>query len=320
MSFRIREFQNTDVTHLAGVWQQHYARAGLVSSCPSTVWECCVFSKPYFDPGHFLVACRNDQPVGFIHIAFGANDDRSDLAMEHGLINAMCVSADADEDQVAMALLAEAQLILLRVGVKQLIATSSPNRFAFYVGLGPTDGLLGVSMHDRRLQAWLHGFGMQPWQATSRWELDLLGFRPPMDRTQIQVRRQFQVNRVIDGCVLDWCSAVAYGHAEQQYFQLSSRVPGGDRLDVLYWQPDPTIRGLEGAGYLMTLANVPQESEGRDRYVFLLSESLRQLHLDRVDRIRTYLFNDDTSATHVLQRLGFQCIEHGMVYQKSLAG
>ena len=314
---RIRGFQNTDLSSLASIWQRHYLLAGIESSCPSTVWEFCVLSKPFFDPDSFFLAFQDETPVGFLHASFSGDAKGDDEDRQIGLINAFCVVGDPGESRIASELLQRAFQYFGQRNVPVVLGTSAPSHFAFYLGIPPSDGLLGVPSRDTRLQFWLQEGGMVAWQPTSRWELELATFRPPMDRTQIQIRRQFQVSRVIDGQMIPWWIAATFGHSEQQYFQLAGRAPFQSQMGVTFWQPDSTIRGQESTGYLMVLESASDDSASKDRLVFLLSESLRQLQQDRVERVRVILSSDEIHSTSVLQRLGFRCQENGIVYRKS---
>ncbi len=315
LTIEIRNFENTDLGLLASIWQQHYQEAGIASSCPTTVWEYCVLSKPFFDPNDFLIARWEGEAVGFVHFANSGNAEGTDSDPSVGLINSLCVIRHPEESRIAQQLLSESTARLKRRGAKMVLGGSSPKHFAFYLGILPGDGMLGVPSCDVRFQQWLLHDGMRPWQPTARWELELASYRPPMDRTQIQIRRQFQVNRVVDGQQLPWWIATSFGHAEQQHFQLASRSQLQLVSSVTFWQPDTTIRGLDSSGYMMVFEVATDEPEARDRLVFLLSESLRQLQQDRVERVRVVSLSDQVAATNVLQRLGFRSTETGVVFR-----
>ncbi len=318
MAIRIRTFLNTDTPHLAQLWRQHHEAAGLRASCPSNVWEYCVLAKPYFDSSSLWIALEEDRPVGFLHAACAGNLQRSDLDPGIRLVNSLCVRPCEHEQEIARELL-QAATGFLRASSESapglVLATSSPDHYAFYLGIAHGDGLLGVPTEDVRLQAWLRSYGFVMEQSTEVCSLDLPSFRPPMDRTQIQVRRQCSVSRVLDFVPQQWWIATAIGHTEQVGFQLVSRTVPVVSMMAIYWHTDPTVPGLEQGATNLWLPQNTTDRESEDRLVFLLSESLRQLQQDRISTVRAVAPLDESGLASVLSRLGFRAEFTGQVYR-----
>ena len=316
MAIRIRTFLNTDTPHLAQLWRQHHEAAGLRSSCPSNVWEYCILAKPYFDSNTLWIALDEDRPIGFLHATYAGNIQRSDLDPHIRLVNSLCVQPCEQEFEIARRLLEEASTFLRSTGDLSsdiVLATSSPDHYAFYLGIAHGDGLLGVPSEDVRLQSWLRRSGFVLGQSTEVCALDLPSFRPPMDRTQIQVRRQCSVTRVLDFVPQQWW--IAIGHTEQVGFQLSARTTPVSSMMAIYWHTDPTVPGLEQGATNLWLPQNTTDRESEDRLVFLLSESLRQLQQDRISTVRAVAPMDESGLASVLTRLGFRAQYTGQVFR-----
>lgn len=315
MSCELRTFLNTDLPHLPRLWREHYSAVGIANVCSSQVWEYCVLNKPYFEPDSFWIACENGLPVGFLHATLGANRDGSDVGTAWGLVNAICIAPRVDEGEIAMALLSEAKKYFVARECREWYALSSTKHYAFYIGVAPGDGWLGVPLEDSRTREWLVRDQWEPVFPNQLWEVDLNTFRPPMDRNQIQIRRQCQVSRLLDGISPAWWLASSLGHAEEIRFQLQVRQAPFDAIDVSFWCPDVTIQGLDSQATYLMLPEFPKTGVAADRIAFLLAESLRQLHQERVTRVRTVSSMDSPEAMLVLQRLGFHSKGSGLSFR-----
>lgn len=319
VSIEVGTFTNYDTHALVRLWADHYKPTQIPTSCPTNVWEYCVLSKSFFDPSTLWVVRDKSVPKGFLHASTTSNHDGSDVGPTCGLINALCVTPSENDAELAAALLLVANEWAKQQNFQSLLATSSPENFAFYMGIAPGDGLLGVPNADLRLQQWLQNDGFDVQSATTQWITDLRMFRAPMDRTQMQVRRLCQVSRILEDISGPWWLASSLGHTEQVRFQLTSRQPPFQTLEALYWQPDSTIHGIGNLGMQMGLPKPTGEPELSERIVLLAAESLRQLQQDHVPQVRAITYDSDEYLHKVLLRLGFHPELQGRIFSKHLA-
>jgi len=300
-------------------------------------FEACVLSKPFFEANDLLILEDDNQPIGFAHVAYGSSDSGDAIDINAGILAAFYISPVANEDIAADLLLSEAMKRFDAVKSQSVISIGAEWRNSFYIGIAPGDGLMGVPARDARLQRWLYAGGFRPLRPTEVWELDLGTFRVPMDRGQIAVKRTASVGKVLDDADSNWWHAVTMGHTEQISFQLFSRTQSTFIEEASLWYTDHAISGLRShiaRLWLMPLSAkntsesfsqsppmigaVREQTEANDRRVYLLSESMRQLQLERFTTVRTVASADQQQSISILQRLGFRPVESGLIFERTL--
>jgi hypothetical protein len=289
------------------------------SKCSVSVWDQCILSKPFFRQSDLALALSpQNEAVGFVHFGFTGNPTGMRASDVNAVVHKICVAPCEDEDSVAKALLTHATSELRAQGATSCMALGTTERNAFYLGVAEGDNLMGVVAKDVRTQRWLSCNGFQPMRPTECWELDLSSFRPPMDRTQIGIRRTCTVGRLLDEDSYPWWLSAVLGHCEQIRFNLVLRSPPRVENELMFWYPDPTIAGVDSQVIRLWLPTVPDGEEARERFVYLMAESLRQLQQDRKLAVRTYASADQQSTVTLLSRLGFRSSGTGVVFLHEL--
>ena len=315
----IRSFLNTDTPFLAKLWNDHHIAFLSKSVCPISVWDQCVLGKPFFQSSGLVLATNQECiPVGFIHFGFASNQDGSGASLTAAMVHKICIAPSEDEDAIAMALIEHALGAMREKNAITCTALGTTEWNAFYLGVGEGDNLMGVIARDTRTQRWLSQAGFSPTRPTECWELDLSSFRPPMDRTQIGIRRTCTVGRLLDEDTHEWWLSSVLGHCEQIRFNLVLRTPPKVESEIMFWFPDPTILGVDSSVVRLWLPSVPESEDARERFVYLMAESLRQLQQERRRAVRTFASADQQRSITLLQRLGFRSVEHGLVFARTL--
>ncbi len=315
----IRSFLNTDTPVLAKLWHDHHSAFQSKSECSISVWDQCILSKPFFKIDSLVLAINKDRaPVGFIHFGFASNSDGSGESDSSAILHRICIAPNEQEDAIAKCLIEHALKSLRSQEAKELSAYGSTESNAFYLGVGEGDNLMGVFAKDVRSQRWLAQAGFTLSRPTECWELELSAFRPPMDRTQISIRRTCTVGRLLDEDTHEWWLSSVLGHCEQIRFNLVLRTPPKVENEIMFWFPDPTILGVDSSVVRLWLPSVPEADEAKERFVYLMAESLRQLQQERRRAVRTFASANQQRSITLLQRLGFHSVEHGMVFAKTL--
>ncbi len=318
VSLQIRAFQNTDVQPLCRVLSAHYAAIGLPSAFTPLTLELCVLAKPYFDPELLLVAENDGEIAGWILMGFEADSQLQSLNPQNAVVSCLCVAPGPVEELVAGELIKYAAGRLAARGVTQVQYCPPPPNVPYLAGLVPGDGMIGLPELDIRQQKWLSAAGWQAGIEMESWELDLGRFQPPMDRTQIQIRRMAHVDRLLDEPLLPWYTASVFSHTEPVGFQLTNRQDKRVAAEVIIWiigqelLPQPEV-----VAHLWPL-NLPGGELLADQLVFLVAESLRQLRGDRVDGVRTVTAAANRTTRDLLQRIGFTRAASGHVLRLSL--
>jgi hypothetical protein len=315
----IRSFLNTDTPQLSKLWLDHHSAFHSNSTCSVGVWDQCVLSKPFFDRDYLALAVTNDnRALGFIHFGFASNLTGDRASDANTILHGICISQSKDEDNIAAGLLQHAEDTLKLRGATHITALGTTERSAFYLGIGDGDNLMGVVARDARTQRWLAHAGFLPTRPMECWELDLSSFRPPMDRLQIGIRRTCTVGRLLDEDSNQWWLSSVLGHCEQVRFNLVLRSPPKVENEIMFWYPDSTISEIDSSVVRLWLPAVPASEEARERFIYLMAESLRQLQQERKYAVRTYASAAQQPTITLLLRLGFRSTEHGMVFTKNL--
>ncbi len=314
----IRTFRNTDVAALCKVWNAHYGDLGSTCGINPLQLELACLSKPYFNAEELLIAEHDAQIVGFLHLGPVASDDLTGARSDAWAISALCVVPCDGEDAVARALLTHAEKLLndkhIRVCCFKPLLPGCP----FYQGFGPADSMIGATTSERRGCSWVTAAGFTPELPTTQWELDLSRFQPPVDRQQIQIRRSSQVQREADEPVLPWWQACLLGHTEPVQFSLLDRQQGQLICDVLFWTVAVELQTSAETIAWLWRPSISTAELATEQMLFLLGESCRQLHAERLDLIRTVTVANDTQSSGLLRRLGFVAEQSGVVFEKQL--
>ena len=346
----IRSYLNTDTPALSKIWALHCQSSHSVSSttapggstsnssclpshrelhsrelqsrgleCKPAVWDACIFSKSYFNADELLLAISDSgEPVGFIH--FGVVPVRNHPGRTSvGSIHRLCVAPSSNEGEVASLLINQAVERLHSQGASACQGLGCGEDSVFYLGIAEGDNSMGILAQDQRSQDWFHLAGFAPICPTECWELELASFRPPMDRMQIQVRRNCTIGRMLEEDYDDWLESTILGHCEQLRFHLMVKSPPALAGILSCWFPDPEVADVDGGVVRIRLPEVPSTETDRERFVYLLSESLRQLQQDRKRIVRAVASAQKQQTITLLQRLGFRSVVHGLLFEKQLS-
>lgn len=300
------------------VWNAHYGDLGSSCGINPLQMELACLSKPYFNAEELLIAEHDDQVVGFMQLGPVAADDMTDTRTDVSAISALCIVPCDGEDAVARALLTHAEAQLKAKQVKECRYKPLLPGCAFYQGFGPADSMIGATTSERRGCDWVSAAGFTPVLPTTQWELDLSRFQPPVDRLQIQIRRSSQVQRGVDEPQLPWWQACLLGHTEPLQFILADRPHGQLICDALFWTVAIELQTSPDAIAWLWTPSIPTGELAIERMLFLLGESCRQLHAERLDLIRTVTAAHDTQVNGLLRRLGFVAEHSGVVFEKKL--
>ncbi len=314
----VRPFRNSDPPHLVEVWRGQPPQRGLAQPVSVRLLEELVFSKPYFDR-HGLLVAEDDlgHVVGFVHAGFGANEDRSSLSTQMGTVCLLLVLPNQPYDEIAEPLLTAAEDYLRRRGAKLLYAGSIFPLNPFYLGLYGGSELPGVLESDARSLAFFQSHGYQQIDNVVVFQRQLTGFRPAVDRAQLQIRRSYQIEAVLDPPPQSWWEACTLGHADRTRFDLYPRGSRDRAATVTYWHIEPLASswGTHAVG-MLDLETAPAVRR-RGLVTFLVGESLRQLQSHGATLVEAQTMAGNVPAIELYRKLGFHSVDQGFVLRKT---
>jgi ribosomal protein S18 acetylase RimI-like enzyme len=315
---RYRPFRNTDPPAIAELWCNQPPHRALVQPMSPPLLETRVFSKPYFDRHGLIVAEEHDHVVGFAHGGFGSNADGSGLSTEIGATCMLMVASGDQRPRIASELLKESEQFLIGRGARTLYAGSVYPANAFYLGLYGGSQSPGVLESDTERLDLYFSAGYQRVEGHIVMQRPLAGFRPIVDRAQMQLRRQYRIESELDPPDESWWEACTIGQMERVRHRLVSRQTGAVCGSVIFWDMErmSTSWGVHAVG-LMKL-DIVENMRGQGLGTFLVGEALRHTHGAGASLAEVQMVEHNQAAIALFSKLGFNHVDCGLVLRKNV--
>jgi len=309
-------FRNDDPPKLADAWRSADLGPSAMQPMTSALLEAGVFSKPYFDREGLIVAVAEGRTVGFAHAAFGPNGDQSGIDFTTGTTLLALVVPHAEQERIAAGLLERCEDYLRRRGAKTLLGGGSAEMRSFYLGLYGGADLPGILDSSPGMQAVFRRAGYVEEQQIGVLRRTLAGFRPPVNRFQLAIRRATTL-RVIDEPARRtwWEAATTTGIALRRY---ELRGAGDELLGTAsFWDMQPLAGawGISAAGLLHVGIEGSRRRQGLAHY--LVAEALHDLAQEGVTLAETQVSLTNEPAVNLFTKIGFETAERGIVFRKA---
>jgi ribosomal protein S18 acetylase RimI-like enzyme len=311
-----RCFRNDDPPRIADVWRAADLGPSAMQPMTSALLEACVFSKPYFEREGLIVALDGERMVGFAHAGFGANADRSGVDRAIGTTMLVVTVPHADEAATAAGLLARTEDYLRRRGVAAPRGGGSATIGGFYLGLYGGAGLPGILDSSAGMQDVFRRAGYAEVERVAVLRRPLAGFRPPVNRLQMAIRRATTL-RVIDEPARRswWEAATTTGIALRRYElrNASEELLGSGT----FWdmQPMASAWGVAAAGLLHVDIEGERRRQGLASY--LVAEALHDLAQEGVTLVEAQVVETNAPAVKLFEKLGFAVADRGTLFTRS---
>lgn len=311
-----RSFRNIDPPALAELWCHHPPLRALMQPMSVDVFERVVLSKPYFDRDGLIVATRDGRILGFAHAGFGC-DSQGGLSFERGATCMLMVAPPERTGTLGRDLLQRSEEYLRRAGAQRLSAGPVFPADAFYLGLYGGSELPGVLASDTWLLELYAGAAYREIGRRVILQRELAGFRAPMDRHLMQIRRSLHVEAEVDPAPRSWWEACTFGQTDRSRYHLKQRRGQDTVGSVTYWDLEPLASswGVHAAGLWQWELHDADSRPGIE--LFLLAESIRQLQADGVTLVEVQVPAEDSARLQLFERLGFQQVDEGIILEKA---
>jgi GNAT superfamily N-acetyltransferase len=309
-----RAFRNTDPPQLAEIWRSQAAQRGLMQPMSMAVFERFVLSKPVFERRGLIVAVEDGKALGFVHAGFGPSADGGTLSTARGVTCLLMLRPEADPS-LAGPLLAASESYLRDTGAVELYGGGCYPLSPFYYGLYGGSELSGVLDSDTRLQAIFADHGYRAAKRSLVLHRDLAGFRPVIDRQQMQIRRQTSVEMLVDAPTTNWWEACIFEPFDRTRCVLNAR-DGGTPASVNFWNMETMAGawGLHAVGVAGLEITQTRRRQGLGTY--LLGEAFRHLHAQGVALVEVHVAEDNAAARALFANLGFTQVDASTLYRK----
>jgi ribosomal protein S18 acetylase RimI-like enzyme len=308
-------FRNDDPPRIADAWRGADLGPAALQPMTSAALEAAVFSKPYFDRHGLLVARDGERIVGFAHAAFGPDADRTALTTAIGTTLLVVVPPHERQREIEDTLLTRCESYLRSRGAGILLGGGTPDLGGFYLGLYGGSDLPGILDSSPAMQEVFQRAGYTTAARIAVLRRPLAGFRPPVNRLQVAIRRATTL-RVIDEPARRtwWEAATTTGIALRRY---ELRGEAEALLgSASFWDVEPLARswGLALAGLLRVDIEGDRRRQGLASY--LVAEALHDLGVEGTTVAETHVAEDNAAALQLFTKLGFQATDHGTVFRR----
>jgi GNAT superfamily N-acetyltransferase len=314
-----RPFRNTDPPAISEIWRSRTDLAGLAQPISVELLERFVFARLYFDYPGLIIARDDERPVGFAHAGYGPNAEENNISTEMGTTNLLLLRAEyAEQLEVASGLLEESENYLRAHGTRVMFGGGIRPLNGFYFGLYGGSVLPGVLASDALAQQLYPAHGYQEIDRTLLWQRDLANFEAPMERRQMQIRRQMIVEVTPDPPPRTWWDACITVEFELTRFDLVPRGGGPPVGSAVFrgMELTPCPTGSTSLG-LIDLEIDPSQ-RGRGLATFLVSEALRQFSRQGALTVQAQAMQHNIPIAGLLRKLGFQQVGEGSVFRKEV--
>lgn len=317
---QIRPFTNLDPPAVAEVWKRCFQQPGLTHPVSVDLFERLVFGKLYFPESRLFLAFDGDKPMGFAHAAFGPNANRTWISREAGVVCMLLVSPECPRrEEVARELLDRCEAYLFEGGARSIQGGAAPPLAPFYAGLYGGSMPPGVYSTDSFTREAFSAAGYQAQGQTLICRRSLSGFRPPIDRQLMQIRRTMRLATVVDPPSRDWWEAMEIGEFDLTRFELTERrspMPVASLIVRDMGPPSPDLPGPT-AGLLDLFVHKDHRRKGVATY--LLGEAFKQLLQQGLGSVEAHIPAEDPAAGALCRKMGLDVAADAVRFSKDVS-
>lgn len=310
-----RQFKNSDPPRILRLWNESNLGRGAAVGLHCDEFDELVFAQTFFDPAGLILACQDGQVVGFVHAGFGANENRSWLSTEQGVICAVVVHPSVRRQGIGRELVQRAERYLRARGSTKIYAGPAEPRDSFYCGIYGGSQSAGFLASDPAAAPFFAKLGYVPVETHLVLQRSLgVGSADPVGARLVNVRRTTRLT-ALNQEPKSWWWQTRYGRLDAMHLALIPRTGGAPlaRISVVgldryvnTWQ----TRGIGLLGLYVSEAN-RQKGYGQA----LLVEVCRRVRDDMVQLAEAHASKSDVAAIAVLESAGFQQIDSGQVFR-----
>jgi ribosomal protein S18 acetylase RimI-like enzyme len=310
-----RTFRNSDPPALAALWRAQAGERAAVEPVSPDLLEQLAFARLYFDYGGLFLAHDEGRLVGFAHAGFGPNADQSWISTETGVVCVVATAPDGPQAEATEGLLDRAEDYLRSRGAKTLLGGGAWPFCPFYLGLRDGSELPGVLDSEVVLRQSLAARGYCEAERVALFHCDLDGFESQIDRRQMQIRRQMQVEVTVDAPTDTWWEASTLGEFDLTRYDVVVR--GGQTVaSALFRTIEPSGTASIGRGVGLLRLTVDPTAQRRGIATFLLNEAFRQFQRQGIVHVEAQAAESNVPAAGIVKKLGLTETGRGGVWHR----
>jgi ribosomal protein S18 acetylase RimI-like enzyme len=229
----------------------------------------------------------------------------------------LMVAPDEDFERIAAGLLVESEKYLRRMGAKLLYAGCIPPLNPFYLGLYGGSEQPGVLKSDSQMVSFYLEHDYEIIDRCIILHRGLGGFRMPVDRRQMQLKRKYRVEADSQYCPATWWDACTAPPTDTTRFTVVPRDGSGSACGhLLAWSIEPLSHQWNGHAAGMFQVEIDESLQRCGLATFLNGEAMLQLQLAGISLVEVQTMQSNTAALGLYKKLGFQPVDEGLVLRK----
>jgi ribosomal protein S18 acetylase RimI-like enzyme len=219
------------------------------------------------------------------------------------------------QEEIGAALLARCEEYLVRRGAVTIMGGGAPGLGGFYLGLYGGASLPGILDSSPAMQGVFRRAGYLEADRIAVMRRPLAGFRPPVGRAQLAIRRSTQMRVIDEPARRDWWEAATTTGISLRRYELrdeAAAVLGA----ATFWDVEPlaTSWGVSAAGLFGVSVEGPRRRQGLASH--LIAEALHDLAQEGVALCETHVSESNEAAIKLFFKLGFEATAHGTLFRK----
>lgn len=313
-----RSFRNPDPPQLVKLWHACALGRGAAEGFTTDAFELLVFSQTYFDPAGLIVACDGSEIVGFVHAGFGCNETQSALDKSIGVICVAMVAPRYRRQGIGKELVKLAEAYLTDSGAQQIQAGASPGADPFYLGLYGGSQISGFLESDPLAAPFFESLGYQPAERFLVYQraIDKQGW--PVSMRLMGIRRKMEVATTEEPNSPTWWWMTHYGKIETLRFLLTPKGGGHPVANASIMGLDFYLPKWQERAIGLFDLFIPEEERRKGYGQTLILDVCRRMQAEMITRAEAHVPANDTAAIGTSESAGFQLVDTGVVYRRSV--
>ena len=304
----VRPFCNADLPQLVRLWNDHWSRIGPDPNVSIAQFEQALVARTFFRRENLLVSER-DSIVGWC-LLFSDPKQSTD-----GWIACCCLASDAGAEH-SNELIAASETELRQRGTTTIRAGIAQDRSFGLAGLNPIGYGIGIPQFDTSLTSPLSSRGYSKVKSFQRVSATVTGYRPPVSRDAMQLRRSTQVD-VVNFSHSDHHTAAAMSHLDIEMMCLVDR-----NQNVLarahLWFSDPEAEVMNPAMAIIDLFSRQSPDQLSSTEMYLYATSIQSLVSRGTAVVESVVDISNTTLLEQLKSLNFHPSDSGDVWRKDV--
>jgi len=314
----LRTFRNFDPPKLVRLWNTAYQSRGVAAPISNDIFDVAVISHIYFDPAGLIVATREDQIVGFVHVGFCVNEAHTGLDHSQAVICSLVIDPEQSFSELGSRLIDAARDYALKHDSNWLFAGASPERDPFYCGILGGTRPSGVMKSQEQLTELFEHSDFEPFESHGIFQKDLQTARPPVNFRLAAIRRKMEMRLTEEPRVNEWWTSARLSNFEILRFEMVPKdqiepIAAVTLIGLDFFVSNWNHRAVGLLGFAVADGN--KEAEYGQA---ILVEVGRRLKEEMVTMLEIHARLDRVELVNTIKEAGFSQVDTGVVYRLPL--